>query len=194
MAQPLALEGVAAVPDFIDHRLARILYTMLRLREHRGEGRRDDHMPTAVSFWGDSTLDALHLSVRQDVEVVAGGPLLPTYCYARLYSNGDTLGPHHDRAACEIVASIHVGHQGAPPPPISFATGHSVQQQVGDAVVFHGAIRHWRDTFSGEDFGQVFMNFVRANGPNRELLFDGRHQAFPASLVPSAVAPATGAR
>ena len=192
MAQRLAVEGVAVVPGFLDDRLARMLYTMLRLRQHRGEGRRDDHMPSALSFWGDSTLDALHLSVRPDVEAVVGGPLLPTYCYARLYSNGDTLGPHHDRAACEIVASIHVGHHGVPPPPISFATGHAVHQDVGDAVVFFGAIEHWRDTFAGELFGQVFMNFVRADGPHRELLFDGRHQAFPPSLVPHVAASLTG--
>lgn len=62
------------VPHFIDLRLARTLQTMLLLHQHRGKGKRDSHMPTALSFWGDSTLDAL-----------------PTYVYARLYTNGDTL-------------------------------------------------------------------------------------------------------
>ncbi|MFL6139743.1 MAG: hypothetical protein ACJ74O_18370 [Frankiaceae bacterium] len=185
MAQSLGTSGVVVVPGFIDQRLARMLYATLVLRGHRGEGRRDDHMPTALSFWGDSTLDAFHLSVLPQVEAVAGGPLLPTYCYARLYAHGDTLRPHHDREACEIVASVHVGHRGAAPPPICFATGQAVDQGAGDAVVFHGAtIDHWRDAFLGEDFGQVFMNFVRADGPHRGQALDRRYQAFPRWLVP----------
>lgn len=187
MGTPLTSTGVEVVPGFIDQRLARMLYLMLLLRGHRGEGKRDDHMPTALSFWGDSTLDAFHLSVLPAVEAVAAGPLVPTYCYGRLYAPGDTLHRHHDREACEIVASIHLGYRGTPPPPISFATGHVVHQRPGDAVIFHGArIDHWRDTFVGEDFGQIFMNFVRADGPHRGQALDGRLRAFPGNLVPHA--------
>lgn len=168
-----------------------MLYSMLRLRGHRREGRRDDHIPTALSFWGDSTLDAFHLTVLPDAEAVAHGPLFPTYCYARLYGHGDVLHRHHDREACEIVVSVHLGHRGAAPPPICFATGEVVDQKPGDGVVFGGAaIDHWRDRFSGEDFGQIFMNFVRADGAHRGLAFDGRHAAFPPSLVPYPLAPA----
>jgi hypothetical protein len=191
MAPQLAATGVAVVPGLIDRRLARMLYTMLLLRQHRGEGRQDDHVPTAMSCWGDSTLDAFQLSVLPEIEAVAAGPLLPTYCYARLYAYGDILHRHHDREACEIVATVHVGHRGAAPPPISFATGDVVPQQPGDAVVFNGAaVDHWRDVFLGADFGQIFMNFVRADGPYRGLAFDGRHWAFPPVLVPDAMAAA----
>ena len=185
MTASLSVSGVVAVPQFIDRRLARMLHTMLLLRRHRGEGKRDDHMPTALSFWGDSTLDAFHLSVLDQVEAVAAGPLFPTYCYARLYSYGDTLDRHHDREACEIVATVQLGYSGAPPPPICFATGDAVEQSPGDAVVFHGAtIDHWRPTFRGDEFGQIFMNFVRADGPYRSQALDGRHRAFPHGLVP----------
>jgi hypothetical protein len=177
------------VPRFIDRRLARMLYTMLLLRRHRGEGRRDDHMPTALSFWGDTTLDAFHLTVLPEVEAVVAGPLLPTYCYARLYSHGDVLHRHFDREACEIVLSVNLGYHGTAPPPICFDTGDAVTQEPGDAVVFHGAeIGHWRDVFLGEDFGQIFMNFVRADGPHRGEALDGRHAAFPPVLVPHPIA------
>src|SRR3954463_11181131 len=101
---------------------------MLRLRQPRNEGERDDHIPTALSFWGDSTLDALHLTVLPEAEAVVGESLLPTYCYARLYVHGDKLRRHHDREACEIVVSIHLGHCGAAPPPICFASGQVVDQ------------------------------------------------------------------
>ena len=160
---------------------------MLLLRQHRGEGKRDDHVPSALSFWGDSTLDAFQLTVLHGVEAVAGGPLVPTYCYARLYGYGDTLHRHHDRDACEIVCSIHLGHHGAAPPPICFATGDAVEQHPGDAVIFRGReVDHWRDQFLGHDFGQVFMNFVRADGAFRAQALDGRHRAFPSGLVPHA--------
>jgi hypothetical protein len=164
-----------------------MMFVMLLLRQHRGEGKRDDHMPTALSFWGDSTLDAFHLSMLSTVEQVVDSPLFPTYCYARLYNHGDTLHRHHDRAACEIVATVHLGHHGAAAPPICFATGHRVTQTPGDAVVFQGQqIDHWRDSFLGQVFGQLFMNFVRADGPHRDQALDRRYHAFPAALLPHA--------
>ena|ERR1051326_6847501 len=185
MTAPLSATGVVVVPEFIDQRLAQMMYRTLLLRQHRGEGRRDDHIPSALSFWGDSTLDAFHLTVLPDVEAVAAGRLLPTYCYARLYAYGDTLHRHHDREACEIVTSVHLGHRGSAPPPICFANGQSVTQRPGDAVVFPGAtIDHWRDIFLGDNFGQIFMNFVRADGPHRGQALDGRWDAFPDELVP----------
>lgn len=187
MVPSLSANGVEVVPDFIDNRLAQMMYMMLQLRRHRGEGKRDDHVPTALSFWGDSTLDAFHLGVLPAVEAIAGGPLVPTYCYARLYAQGDTLNRHHDREACEIVTTVHLGGHGLTPPPICFATGDVVKQRPGDAVVFHGqAIDHWRDTFRGDYFGQIFMNFVRADGPHRGQGLDGRARAFPEELVPHA--------
>ncbi|MEO7351953.1 MAG: hypothetical protein ABIR34_08600 [Marmoricola sp.] len=52
-------------------------------------------------------------------------------------------------------------------------------------MIFHGAaIDHWRDTFLGDDFGQIFMNFVRADGAHRSQALHGRHQSFPRALVP----------
>lgn len=177
--------GVAPVPAFIDGRMACMLHTVLILRQHRGEGRRDDHMPSALSFWGDSTLDGFHLTVLPQVEEVVGDLLLPTYCYARLYSHGDTLHRHHDREACEIVASVHLGYRGLPPPPICFANGCEVELKPGDAVVFRGAdIDHWRPQYLGESFGQLFMNFVRVDGPHSSHALDGRVQSFPPRLVP----------
>lgn len=185
MAPPLSAQGVEIIQGFIDRRMAAMLYATLLLRGHRGEARSDDHIPTAMSFWGDATLDAFQLSVLPEVEAVVGAPLVQTYCYARLYSPGDTLARHHDREACEIVASVHLGSHGRPPPPICFATGEVISQQPGDAVVFEGAVvDHWRDTFYGQTFGQIFMNFVRADGQYRAWALDRRLAAFPKGLVP----------
>jgi hypothetical protein len=183
-ASPLSASGHVVVRDFIGDRMARTLYNMLLLRECRGEFKRDDQVPEALSFWGDSTLDALLVSLLADVEQVAGCPLLPTYCYARLYHHGDSLARHRDRDACEVAATIHLGYDGAQPPPICFAPDHAVPQQPGDAVVYLGReVEHWRDTFLGTNFGQLFVNYVRADGPRRDLAYDGRRGLFPPALV-----------
>jgi hypothetical protein len=190
MVPSLLANSHVVVRNFIDRRLAKTLYNLLLIREFRGEFKRDDQVPRALSFWGCSTLDAFLVSLLPDVEEVAGCSLLPTYCYARLYLHGDVLNRHSDREACEIAATIHVGHSGMEPPPICFAPDHSVSQQPGDAVVYLGdKLDHWRDTFMGTNFGQVFVNYVRADGPHRHLAFDGRHRMFP----PAVLGPASGA-
>lgn len=183
MDSALAKLGYVVVEGFLDPRLARILYDVLLLRQWRGEFKRDDQVPQAHSHWGDSTLDAILVGLLPDIEAAARCPLLPTYAYARLYGTGDSLRRHRDRAACEIAATIHLGHSGAPPPPIQFAPDVTVRQRPGDAVIYLGdRIEHWRDTFSGTDFGQLFLNYVRADGARRNLVHDGRRDAFPPRL------------
>ena len=46
------------------------------------------------------------------METAASCALLPTYSYARLYLQGDSLPRHRDRPACEIAATIHLALLG----------------------------------------------------------------------------------
>lgn len=180
MAAALGESGYRAVSGFLDRRLANILYHLLLLRQWRGEWKRDDQVPDAASHWGDSTLDALLLGLQPDIEEIAGCALLPTYAYARLYATGNALARHRDRASCEIAVTIHLGHTGAAPPPIRFAPDAAIAQSPGDAVVYLGdQLEHWRDPFAGQNFGQLFLNYVRADGERRGHLYDGRRAAFP---------------
>jgi hypothetical protein len=179
----LRADGFVVVEGFVDRRLARTLYTLLVLRTWRGEAKRDDQVPTAGSFWGDATLDAVLLGLRPDVEAVTACPLVPTYAYARLYGRGDGLARHRDRAAAEVAVTVHLGHDGGEPPPICFAPGGAVRQRPGDAVVYRGdRVEHWRDEYTGTAFGQLFLNYVLADGDRRDLAFDGRAGAFPPSM------------
>ena len=183
MQPALRDHGHVIADGLIDPRMAQVFYRMLLLRQWRGEFRRDDQVPAAASHWGDSTLDALLLGLQPEIERVSGCALLPTYAYARLYLHGQSLPRHHDRDACEIAVSLHLGACGAAP-PICFAqpSGQAVavHQQPGDAVVYLGdRVDHWRALFHGEHFGQLFLNYVRANGDRRDRLYDGRHHAFP---------------
>jgi hypothetical protein len=181
----MSSKGFVVMPGFVEPRLAKTLYNLLLIREYRGEGKKDQQVPRALSFWGDSTLDAFLVTIMPEVEHAAGCELLPTYCYARLYVAGDELKRHRDRQACEVVATVHLGHAGdEPPPPVRFAPDHAVHQRPGDAVIFRGdQLDHWRDPFAGTNFGQLFVNYVRADGPNRGLAFDGRRGMFPPSVL-----------
>lgn len=183
MQTALREHGHVIADGLIAPRMADVLYRMLLLRQWRGEFRRDDQVPAAASHWGDSTLDALLLGLQPEIERVSGCALLPTYAYARLYLHGQSLARHRDRDACEIAVTLHLGARGTAP-PIRFAppSGHevAVQQRPGDAVVYLGdRVDHWREAFHGEHFGQLFLNYVRADGDRRDRLYDGRHHAFP---------------
>jgi hypothetical protein len=181
--------GYVVVEGFVDVQLATALYLMFHLREHRGEGARDDQVPGASSFWGDSTLDALLVTLLPDVERAAGIPLIPTYCYGRLYRRGDALRRHLDRDEAEVVATVHLGYRGAAPAPIRLAAPgggrvESITQRPGDALVFLGTrLEHWRDAFAGDDFGQLFLNYVRSDGPSRARALDGRTRQFPPLIL-----------
>lgn len=183
MVSTLASRGYLVVEGFLDRRLARILYDILLIRQWRGEFKRDDQVPEARSHWGDSTLDAVLIGLLPELESASGCALLPTYSYARLYLHGQFLPRHRDREACEVAATIHLGHDGAEPPPIRFAPDVAVIQHPGDAVVYLGdQIEHWRDPFAGTNFGQLFLNYVRADGARHACVHDGRRNAFPPSL------------
>lgn len=180
MNRSLADHRYMVVEGLIDKRLASLLYNCLLLRQWRGEFKRDDQVPTAHCYWGDSTLDAVLLTLQPDIERACGCTLLPTYAYARLYVRGNTLPRHCDRLSCEVAATIHLGFKGKAPPPIQFAPNIAVTQQVGDAVIYLGdQIDHWRGPFEGDDFGQIFLNYVLADGKRQHCLHDGRQEVFP---------------
>jgi hypothetical protein len=101
--------------------------------------------------------------------------LFPTYAYARLYSNGDVLEKHKDRPACEISATVQLGRSHHYAWPI-YMGGKRYDMAEGDAVLYRGCdIEHWRDACDGPDgyySGQVFLHFVRKDGPHTDHACD----------------------
>ena len=105
-------------------------------------------------------------------------PMFPTYSYARLYKKSEVLTKHTDRDACEVSVTLHLSNDGVEW-PIYFETPDkeiaSVNLKPGQAVVYLGNIApHWRETYEGSDYRQVFLHYVRARGGNREYYFDKR--------------------
>lgn len=103
-------------------------------------------------------------------------PMFPTYSYARIYANGEVLKKHRDRHACEVSVTLHLNSDGTEW-PIYFTkpNGEAVSYNLkpGQAVIYLGMIsEHWRDTFQGQEYGQVFLHYVRGRGENWMCYFD----------------------
>ena len=101
------------------------------------------------------------------MESIYGEELLPTYSYARLYSNGDILEKHTDRPACEVSATIQLGRSHHYAWSI-YMGGKRFDMAEGDMIVYRGCdIEHWREPCNGPDdyySGQLFIHFVKKNG------------------------------
>jgi len=98
-----------------------------------------------------------------------GETMLPTYSYARLYKHGETLKKHLDRDSCEISVTLHLGGDNPWKIYITKPNGETVgiELKPGQAIVYRGTIsEHWRDAYLGNNYGQVFLHYVRADGPH----------------------------
>jgi len=111
--------------------------------------------------------ETLHERLWPVIEQAVGEELIPTYAYARLYSNGNVLEKHKDRPACEVSVTIQLGRSHHYAWPI-YMGGQRFDLAEGDGVIYPGYdIEHWRDKCDGPEgyyAGQVFLHFVRKNG------------------------------
>lgn len=143
----------------------------------------DVQCPLSQSIYGDALFDGLLEDLRPLVEEATGLKLNPTYSYARRYAPGDELKPHLDREACEISVTVTLGFQGNVW-PIHISRDETVENDigaidlsVGSMAIYRGLeINHWREPYKeGEWQCQVFLHYVDANGPHKDLKFDERH-------------------
>jgi predicted 2-oxoglutarate/Fe(II)-dependent dioxygenase YbiX len=143
---------------------------------------KDEQCPLSESIYGDSMMEILLEDVRPTIEKATGLNLIPTYSYARKYLPGDELKPHLDRPACEISATITLGYEGGLW-PIHVSTDDKVENDIGEIlidvgsmVVYRGEeINHWREPYTqGKWQCQVFLHYVNADGPHKDLKYDCR--------------------
>jgi hypothetical protein len=103
-------------------------------------------------------------------------PMFPTYSYARIYANQEVLKKHKDRHACEVSVTLHLDSDGTEWPIwVTKPSGEQVSCNLksGQAVIYLGMIsEHWRDAFQGQEYGQVFLHYVRGRGENWVCYFD----------------------
>jgi hypothetical protein len=138
----------------------------------------DDTVPGAPAVYGYPLFYKLLFSKIFYMNDQVGEKLYPTYCYARWYKTGAELKPHVDAGPCEVSVSLNLMGDTW---PINFTKPDgstvSVSLSPGDAVIYRGTKScHWRDTFDGKECLQVFLHYVRTEGPNYLHAFDLQRQ------------------
>ena len=170
------------VPGFLEPGLTTYLWQYLRMKAVYGLiARHDRSVPGAISRYGDEAFEALLETVRPRVEALTGLGLHPAFSYVRVYRRGDLLKRHRDRRACEITVSINLGQIPDAPWPLHIQgeTGDADAAVLmpGDGLIYRGIeMFHWRDSYEGEQCGQVFLHYVDRAGPHAKRKYDGRER------------------
>lgn len=143
-------------------------FTHVLLRQADLDPRSDEQVKTARAIMDHEVMfETLHERLWPVVEQAVQEELIPTYAYARLYSNGDVLEKHKDRPACEVSVTMQLGRSHHYAWPI-YMGGERFDLAEGDGVIYPGCdVEHWRNECAGPDgyyTGQVFLHFVRKNG------------------------------
>lgn len=143
-------------------------FTHVLMRHGDLEPRGDSQIPNAKAILEHEYMfETLHERLWPVIEQIVGEELIPTYAYARLYSNGDVLEKHTDRPACEVSVTIQLARSHHYAWPI-YMGGQRFDLGEGDGVIYPGcAVEHWRNSCDGPDgyySGQVFLHFVRKEG------------------------------
>lgn len=157
---------------------ANLLASYLVLAEQSRGLKVDSQVEGSSVVYGNELLDALMLSLHPHMESATKLSLLPTYSFARIYRRGDVLAKHRDRPACEVSATLTLGYVSDYKWPIfieDLGTSRSISLDKGDMLIYKGCeVDHWRETFEGDLWIQVFLHYVDSNGPFKDHAFDKR--------------------
>jgi hypothetical protein len=180
MNQSLVDNNYLVVPGFISTEQTNTLKEWLF--KEREEGRLIQDPRSNIGLFGKAYQDAIpFLSLlcakTNEISALIDDTVLPTYTYCIIYEAGSQLIKHKDRAACEISLTLHLGGDAEWPIFIQKPDGTAVSVVLnpGDAMLYLGCVAdHWREQYSGVEYTQVFMHYVRSNGPNAWTYFDKR--------------------
>ena len=133
----------------------------------------DQQIPNTYSCYADFVMETLMMKVLPKMQQETGLQLVPTYSYVRAYKKGDILKRHKDRYSCEVSTTLNLGGDDWPiylePSGETDKEGVKVDMQPGDMLVYKGCdVEHWREEFTGENCGQVFLHYNDASDPKAE--------------------------
>jgi len=139
----------------------------------------DKQVLDTYSHYSDIAMETLLEEIKPIMEKHTGLELQPSYSYARIYKKGDELKRHKDRFSCEISTTMNLGGDEWPiylePSGKEGMKGVRVDLKPGDMLVYHGCeLEHWREKFTGNDCGQVFLHYNKLSETSKENLYDAR--------------------
>lgn len=179
MNQELLQNNYLFVPDFLSVQETNALFKEFKknVQLYPNSFKADHDVVNSPSAFNYKPFIALMCEKTMYMNQLVQEKLLPTYAYARIYKNGAELKKHMDRPACEISVTLHLGGDGTPW-PICFTKpdGTEVAKDLspGQAVIYFGCVsEHWREgVFQGNEYGQVFLHYVRSGGLYADYYFD----------------------
>ena len=140
----------------------------------------DEQIPETYSHYADIAMETLLVKLKPLMEKESGLKLNETYSYARIYKKGDELKRHKDRYSCEVSTTLNIGGDEWPiylePSGEEGTEGTKVILNQGDMLIYKGCdVEHWRESFEGENCGQVFLHYNDASDEKAEQnKYDGR--------------------
>jgi|TARA_R100000084_G_C4619655_1_gene132466 hypothetical protein len=139
----------------------------------------DTQVLNTYSHYSDIAMETLLQEIKPVMEKHTGLELQPSYSYARIYKKGDELKRHKDRFSCEISTTMNLGGDEWPiylePSGKKNMKGVKVNLKPGDMLVYYGCeLEHWREKFTGNDCGQVFLHYNKSSKTSKENLYDKR--------------------
>lgn len=169
MNQQLDANNYIVVDNFINAELANQLYhTFLSdVQNNPQDFVFDNQCPSSFAVYNYPQFLNILCDKISFMNHIMNEPMLPTYCYARMYQHGEVLKKHLDRPSCEISVTAHLGGDHSWDFYITKPNGKqvSIDLKPGQGVIYKGMIaEHWRNTFDGTNYGQIFLHYVRGNG------------------------------
>jgi PKHD-type hydroxylase len=139
-----------------------------------GDG--DSQIPNSYSYYNLAVGNILLGRLADKVSEAAGKRLTPTYSYCRVCFKGAELKAHKDRPSCEYSVTLNLSQTH---PWIIYMGKRGVKQSPGDGVLYRGCdIEHSRPIFEGDEYIQVFLHYVDADGPYKDYKYDKKKEEF----------------
>lgn len=165
------------VDNFITPNKARGLYDAFKkdVGDNPHYFTKDPQCPKSFAIYNHKLFLSLLCDKVSFISDIIQEPVLPTYSYARLYQNQEVLLPHTDRPSCEISITLHLGGDTDWDIWFTKPNGEAVSYNLkaGQAAIYLGMVsKHWRETYEGKEYGQVFLHYVRANGEHWQHYYD----------------------
>jgi PKHD-type hydroxylase len=137
----------------------------------------DAQVPNSYSYYGLPVCNILLGRLLERVSELSGKKLKPAYTYCRVCFKGAELKAHKDRPSCEYSVTLNLSQSH--PWPI-YMGKRKVMQGPGDGVLYKGCeIEHSRPVFTGDEYIQVFLHYVDADGPHKDHVFDLKKDEVP---------------
>jgi hypothetical protein len=165
------------IPGLLNPEISNFIYNYLVIKSCTNLPLTEESDDYVRYWYGDLATETLTSLLVDKISSVTQKRLCPTYSYCRVYTKGEILKPHRDRASCQYSVTVNFGGD---PWPIYFGelnkdedmdNGYNLKKEItlnpGDGIVYMGEkLVHWRNKFTGDHCAQAFLHYIDIDGPH----------------------------